>query len=1107
MTLAQLLKDAADSGIELYLEGEQLKFRAHGEPLGPALKARLVAHKTEVIGFLKQHGARPENQPVARPEWYNKPAPLTHAQQQLYYLEQLAGPSAQYNMANAFHVVGPLNTSALETSVRALLERHLVLRTGYRLEGDEPVQVLRSSKDWALEHLDLPFATPRESLMAELAEQPFDLERGLPFRLICIHEPENVHTLLFVIHHIAFDGGSYPILYRELSALMAGEPLPPLPLQVVDLARWQADTPEAGIAPSSLDYWYRQLKGVQPLNSLASDRPRLPNQSYRPASLAQPLGSETTAAAKQFARDNRVGLFACLQAAFSLLIARWSARDEAVTGTPVSGRHSEGIEGLIGLFINTLPLRIPYAQQLSFRDFAAQVQQAVQAMLTHQDVPLDRLVGDLVKDRDPGFPPLIQILFALDSGEADALRLPGARCEPLVVHRENVNFELELHISDTPDGLCCHWNYAANLFESTTISGLHESFTTLLEQALASPETPVSKLAICPASRLEAMAAWQPPPLPLGRDQTFLDRFRAQVENRPQAQAVVDGSHRWTYAELDQRSHAIARALAEKGAAPGALVGLAVSQSVDMVLGIVSILKTGAAYLPLDPKFPASRLEQILAVSVPDLIVGNSRSPAFLQAHPATFYNLDTAVAQSGRQTLPEVPASELAYVIFTSGSTGTPKGVMVEHRSLNNFLAGLSRQTPLQAGDVIPLVTALSFDVHVVEVHHALACGACIAVLPEPALTDPAQLARAMQDLGVNHMHATPATWQMLIDHGWRSQRPLRLYSGGDALGNSLKEALLASHPDHRLWNYYGPTEATVYIAAQEMVATKPGVTVGRPLPNNRFYILDAHLNLLPPGVAGELYLGGANLARGYLNQPELTRDRFIPDPFREGEWIYRSGDLARWLASGEVEVLGRLDFQVKLNGHRIELGEIEHHLALHPAVEEAVVIATEADKGPRRLVGFVRPGPSATDSLTQELRAFLAERLPAYMVPGQIQALARMPLTANRKIDRKALAQHALPEPVALDPPRTEMERLLAGIWMTLLQLRQVDVHNSFFELGGHSLLAIKMLAQVEAATQVKVPLRTLLTTPTLLGLSQLINSTLAARDSSDNPVETLL
>jgi len=1086
VSAVDLIHRAKASGVDLYIDGDQLKYRARGAPLPAELRDALKAHKAELVAFLSRQQDRNAPQPERQPDRLEEPSPLTEAQSTLYYLYQLAGPSAEYTMATAWRFGTTLDTVALDAAVRTLVGRHPVLRSHF-VPGDDgrPQQRPQPVETVAVERHRLSAEDSLDEVLAGWAQTCFRLENERPFRVIVIEPSTGGSALLFLIHHIAFDGASYRVLHRELFDLMRGVPLPEPPLQVSDLARWQAGRPNQATSESSLSYWREQLDGVQAFNGVPSDRTRMPGQPYEPASLSVPLGQALSDRLNDLARQQGVTVFACLHAAFATVIAQWTGRQEAVIGTPVSSRLDHRVEESIGLFINTAPIRT----QLHDSDTVVGCLQRVHRHVRHavaRSVPLERLVAEHITSRDPAFPPMIQIMFSLNDAATPSLELGGVTGIPVSIARENVTTELELTVWDSEDEWILDWGFAGNLFDTSTIETLSGTLVQQLTLWVDQPDARLTDLPICPPSSQRVIEAAGSKPEPVPSHETFLHRFQAQVESRPEAIACLGDCGQWTYRELDDLSTRHAHRLVLHGIRPGDAVGLYVTPGPDLVMGILAVFKARAAYVPLDPTFPEARLHAIIEAAQPRLILGDE-IPDDLGAS----LSLADAVDDQSSTPLPLPRRDDRAYLMFTSGTTGKPKGVDIDHANLEQCLAGLNRCTPLQQGDRMPQLTAASFDVHVVEVQHVLASGATVVTLPDPVRRDPHALAEYWQRYTVNHAHATPATWQMLVDSGWRSPVPMTLYSGGDALSIALKDRLLASHPGHRLWNYYGPTEATVYLTAEAVGRRDRRITIGRPFPNQGVDIRDRHGRRQPVGVPGELHLTGTQLARGYLNQPTLTAERFPVDP-ASGIRCYRTGDLARYRPDGRVEVLGRLDFQVKVNGHRVELAEIELALTDDTDVDAAVVVLTALGEDHHQLVGFVTATPQVDGSaLSDRLLRALRDRLPGYMVPHRIDVLDRLPVTANRKIDRRALERQAGDRASIATgrAPQGERESALAEIWASLLGFKPNDAQRSFFELGGHSLLAVKLLAQVESRLGVRLTLQSMLASPSIAELAQLI------------------
>ena len=1101
MTIPDLIQEARKEGVELFLRPDgSLGFRAHGKALADPLKSKLVAAKADILAFLKDQQAVP--QPRPEPSRYRDPAPLTHAQRRMYYLDQLLEQDGQYNMATAFDLPDGFEADPLEKAMQQLLARHQGLSCRFKMVDGDPRQIPLNPDSFKLDRLHLGEGEPLQSYLAKLAATPIHLDQGFPCRINLVTGPTGAKTALFLFHHIVFDGWSYQVLFRELSAILAEDELPDVSLQISDIARWQqSEAAQTGLS-KGLEFWSRQLMDVPALNALTTDRPRGLEQDFASAILESRFDRDLSDQIRTIAKARNVSLFAFLQAVFSLMISRWSGTGEATTGLPVSGRDLHDVQDLIGLFVNTVPIRIQPEPEQSFTSYLGKVAQQLRDCYSHQDVPFEQIVASLGHERDPAYPPLVQILLSFNQQGSDQLRINGQNCPQQIVHRDNLNFELELHVEEAAQEITLNWNYATALFDPATIQILDQSFQHICRQSIQAPESLLRQISLCSEDLPTTIDHKQSAqPQTTGFDH-FLARFDHQVLTHGDAIACRTATAEISYAQLDQDSRGLAARLLQLGAQPGQPVGLYVEQSWEMVLGILSILRSGAAYLPLDPSFPTQRLSQILDQAQPGLIVGRD-IPEDLGAN-IDYERIDFS-ERSAPQDLPEIDPQNAAYFIFTSGSTGVPKGVEIPHSSLNSFLQGTAGLADLGIGSVLPLITTISFDIHVVEIQHALSSGATIAILPKDALTDPQLLALEVSAHHVSHMHATPATWRMLIDHGWKPDRPMALFSGGDILPDQLKDRLLALHPEMRLWNYYGPTEATVYVSAMEMHKDTP-VTIGRTMTGNQFHILDEYGHPAPPGMVGELYISGGNLARGYLGDEARTRAHFGPLPLQPEIRAYATGDLARRQPDGNLQLLGRRDYQIKLNGYRIELGEIENCLARHEAVREAAVLVRGVEDK-RHLCAYLSLQPGCAAS-TDMLRHWLMEHLPSYMLPSQFILLDQLPETSNRKLDRKALLAMELKDGIEKTPPETETEQQIAALWQTLLGTEIDDIHTSFFQFGGHSLLAIKMLGQLENETGIRIPLKSLLATPGILGLAQLLDARTGPKQSATEPaLETLI
>jgi amino acid adenylation domain-containing protein len=1044
--------------------------------------------------------------------------PLSFAQQRLWFLDRLLPENPFYNMPGALRLEGGLDVGALAWALREVARRHETLRTTFPLMDGEPVQRLSPLPSVHLAVADLS-ALPAAAcdaearrLVVEEAHRPFDLQTGPLLRAALLRRGPREHDLLMTMHHIVSDGWSIGILHRELAALYdarrAGRPspLPELPVQYADFAVWQRSWLSGAVLAEQLGWWKRKIGERPPALRLPTDRPRPAVQAYRGAILPVHLPPAASEALGALARERGATLAMVLLAAFQTLLLRITGQERVLVGSPIANRTRGEIEGLIGFFVNTLVMAGDLSGDPAFPELLDRVREDALGAYAHQDLPFEKLVVELALDRDLGRNPLFQVLFALQNAPVGALELGGLALAPLELEIRTTHFDLELDLWETPGGLAGLLFYDVDLFTAATIERLAGHFRGLVEGLADRPGERLSDLPLLTAAeRRQLLVEWQDlaPAAPPG----LLDALVAeQAARTPGAVAVVDESGATlTFRELERRAARLAATLRRNGVCPETVVGLYAGRSTATVTGLLAVLAAGGAYLPLDPDYPRERLELILEDSgAPVVLAERNRAAAAaaLCAGRARMVLLDEenggddggedAAAGAGHD--PE----SLAYVLYTSGSTGRPKGVQVPHRAVVNFLASMRRRPGLGAGDVLLAVTTLSFDIAALEIFLPLVTGARLVVAERETAQDGLRLARALDAHGATAMQATPATWRLLVASGWRGRPGLKILCGGEALPRELAEELRAR--GGAVWNLYGPTETTIWSAAGEVEATGP-VTLGGPIAGTRILLLDAHLQPLPVGVPGEVYIGGTGLARGYLGRPELTAERFLPDPFpgeggEAGGRLYRVGDLARRLPGGRIEWLGRVDDQLKLRGFRIEPGEVEAALRAHPAVTEAVVVA-RGERGEDCLLAcVVAPGaPGTTADLEALLRSHLAGLLPPYMIPARLARLDRLPRTPNGKVDRRAL--------LAEDPWRaaggapaadggelhTALERQLAAVWREVLGVERVGPHDSFFDLGGHSLLAIRLLDQVRRRFGRELPVVALFQAPTVERLARLL------------------
>jgi len=1033
--------------------------------------------------------------------------PMSFAQQRLWFLEQMERELTAYNMSYAWRLSGSLNTEALRRALEAIVRRHEPLRTTFVMQDGEPVQVVGSSERFMLPVEDLGSFEPGPQ-EAEIvlrfrleAERPFDLTCDLMLRasLLCLSEDE--HVLLLTMHHIASDGWSLSVLWRELNVLYdafdrgADPQLPELPVQYADYAEWQRQELQGPRLEQGLKYWRDQLEGV-PVLEMPTDyvRPLVP--TYRGAHCEFRLSKELVDQLKSLSQREGVTLHMLLLAAFQTLLSRYSGQDDIVVGTPIAGRSHVALEDMIGFFVNTLALRTDLSGNPTFLELLGRVREVSLAAYDHQDLPFEKLVEELRPDRHLSRSPLVQVLFQLLSFSDTGLDLRNLDVSRLPASSERVRFDLEMHLWQQPHTIRGSVVYSTDLFDTATIERMSNHFVTLLEGIVADADQRLSELPLLTESeRHQLLVEWNDTAAEYPSERCVHELFEQQVERTPDAVAVVFEDEELTYRELNGRANRLAHHLRELGVGPETLVGLCLERSPELVVGILGILKASGAYVPLDANLPHQRLEFMLQDARLRFLVTQRgllyripvtiEHPVFLSPNESVFTALSVANPQSG------VGPDNLAYTMYTSGSTGRPKGVQIPHSAVVNFLTAMATQPGLTSQDRLLSVTTPTFDISVLELLLPLTVGACVDVLSSRLVADATGLAVHLSNRAVTMIQATPATWQMLIHGGWSGDRKLKLLCGGEALTRVLAEELRRRCGE--LWNMYGPTETTIWSTTLRVTdETFPG-SIGRPIANTQVYVLDAHCQLVPIGIPGELHIGGAGLARGYLNRPELTAERFVANPFDDdpNSRLYRTGDVCRWRADGNLDFLGRLDEQVKLRGFRIELGEIETVLNDHPDVAQSVVTLREDRPGDKRLVAYWIP-TAGTVLNFRDLRDHLRSRLPDYMVPAAFVELDALPLTASGKIDRRALPtpDDSRPElETGYVAPRTPVEQQLASIWCDLLGLEEVGVNDNFFALGGHSLLAVRMFARIEKLFGRKLPLAVLFQHGTIGHLAMLL------------------
>jgi amino acid adenylation domain-containing protein len=1050
--------------------------------------------------------------------------PLSFAQERLWFLDRLQPESPFYNMPLALELRGTLSLPLFAASLAGIFARHEALRTTFRLvegsAGERPIQVIAPALNVPSPLVDLAGlpAALRASEVARLAREeaarPFNLARGPLLRTTILRLEDEAHVALLNQHHIVSDGWSVGVLVEELTAryrvLAAGQPpaLPDLPIQYADYAVWQRAWLGGDVLEARLRWWRERLAGAPHQLDLPADRSRPAVQSLRGGHLSFALPSALSAALRETSRRQGTTLFMTLASLFAAVLSRQTGAADLLLGSPIAGRDRAETERLIGLFVNTLVLRAEMADDPTFAEILGRMREMTLGAYAHQDLPFEKLVDSLQPERSLAHTPLFQVMIVLQNTPLGTLGLPGLTLKSLPVESGTARFDLLLSAVEEAGRITGDMEYSRDVFDPATIARLLGHLRVLAAGAVSQPEARLSALPLLSEPEIhqlhrewndtaaEGWDEWPETPGRLGVHQLVA----AQVRRTPDAPAVACQGRELTYAELSDRSAHLARRLRALGCEPETRVGIFLERSLDIPVALLGILASGAAYVPLDPGYPSDRLAFILEDAAPRVLITQEHLLPSLPPARGTVLCLDAMPPGGGPAAGPPLPWDDrqLAYVLYTSGSTGRPKGVGVSHRSLINFLDSMRRTPGFTQGERLLAVTSLSFDIAALEIFLPLSAGGCVELASRAETSDGILLAARIRAARAGVLQATPATWRMLLDTGWPGDPGLRALCGGEALPRDLAVSLAGRVRE--LWNLYGPTETTVWSATARIRPDGTGsISIGRPIANTRIHLLGREMQPVPLGVPGELWIGGTGLARGYLARPDLTAERFVPDPLaagmgESGGRLYRTGDLARHLPGGRMEILGRIDQQIKLRGYRIELGEIEVALVALSGIHEAVVVARQGTAGDRRLVAYVVSDAAVDSAAEDALRQSLRERLPDFMVPAAFVRLAALPLTPNGKVDRKTLPA---PEWQSVEksflPPRTPAEEILAGIWSETLGLERVGANDRFFDLGGHSLLATRVMSRLRSALGIEMPLRDLFEAPRLADLAARIEEAL--------------
>ena len=1119
MITEQFLANLQAKGVKIWIDGDQLGCRAPKGVMTADIQQELKKRKTEILAFLKEAQTATQSNsfplvPVSRDE----ELPLSFSQQRMWFLYQLDKESPFYNESLQVRIVGKLSVTALEQSINEIICRHEALRTSFAVREGIPFQAIASTVTINIPVVDLqglPEASVQQIVTQEV-RKPFDLDNIPLLRATLLRQEVESHLLILTMHHIITDGWSMGIFFKELEVLYHAftkgqpNPLPELTIQYADFAVWQRKWLTKEVQEKQLEYWKQQLADAPPLLELPTDYPRPPVQTFSGATKKFQIEEHLTSQLLILSQKSGVTLFMTLLAAFGILLHRYSGQDDICIGSPFANRNHQETETLIGCFVNTLVLRTQIEENPSFSQFLQQIRSIVWDAHAHQDVPFEQVVEALQPERSLGYNPLFQVMFVLENFSLDTLDLPNISLTPEMVDRGTSQFDLSLSIWQTQKGLIGSWEYNSDLFEADTIARMTAHFQTMLSAIAAHPDQRIGELPLLTEpERHQLLMQWNNTQANYPQDKCIHQLFEEQVERTPDAVAVVFGHQKLTYEQLNNQANQLAHYLQSLGVRADVLVGLCVERSLLMIVGLLGILKAGGAYVPLDPEYPTERLNFMLedtglSVVLTQEKLGDRLRGGFADSPDETLRdrkadvicldsNWDIINQQTKQNPTTSTKADNLAYVMYTSGSTGQPKGVAVDHRAVNRLVVN-TNYIDIKATDVIAQASNYAFDAATFEIWGALVHGARLVGVSKELALSPQDFAAFMRSQGISVLFLTTALFNQIAKEAPSAFNSLRhLLFGGEAVDPKWVKEVQKNGAPQRLLHVYGPTENTTFSSwylVQDVPEDATTIPIGRAIANTQVYILDAYLQPVPIGVPGELHIGGAGLARGYLNRPELTHEKFIPKPFEAGgSRLYKTGDLARYLPDGNIEYLGRIDNQVKIRGFRIELGEIEAVLSQHKDVQVACVIVREDSPGQKRLVAYVVPQKQVTLTIS-ELRQFLANKLPGYMMPNAFVILESLPLTPNGKVDRHILkAPSQTSDSDKFIEARNKLELKLVQLWSKIIKVDKIGVHDNFFDLGGHSLLASYLMAEIKQQFSKDIPLTTLFQNPTIEQLATII------------------
>ena len=1080
-----------------------------------------------------EHVELPPIQPAPR----DGNLPLSFAQERVWFLGELDPTSVSYHVPRAVRVKGGFSVAVFEQSFDELIGRHEILRTTFPKVNGRPVQMLHPPGPVEIRVCDLRTLSEvdrerhiDQHILAE-GRRPFDLTKGPFLRLAVLQLGDQDYVFILAEHHLVHDGWTQGVLIRDFLSLYrsmsAGRPssLAELPIQYADFAYWQRQWLQGEALDQQLSYWKQKLEGAPPVLDLPTDRPRPAVQSFRGAEYPLVIKGELAESLRAMSRRESVTLFMTMLAVFKTLLYRYTGQEDLVVGSWVANRRARETEGLLGMIINTILLRTNLSEKPSFRELLKRVRQVCLGAYAYQDLPFEKLVEALQPERSLSYNPLFQVLFAFQDTATPSLELPEMSMQVIEAHNQSAKFDLNvvvlppreqlagLRVANVTDEITVLIEYSTDLFERETIIRMAGHYQMLLESVVKGVDRSIADLEmLTQEERVRVIEEWNATGAEYPAEKGVNEMIEEQVERSPEEAAVIYEDQQLSYGELNRRANQFAHYLEKLGVGPEVQVAICVQRSLEMVIGLLGVLKAGGAYVPMDPGYPGERLAYMLEDSQAQVVVTQQELVERLPLSRARLVCIDRdweRVAQeSDGNPAAGVKPENLAYVIYTSGSTGSPKGVRIERRALTNFIDSMGHKPGFGERDVLIAVTSLSFDISMLEIFLPVVSGGRVVVASREAVADGFQLMRMLMDSGATHMQATPATWRLLVEAGWKGGAGMSVLCGGEALPPDLANKLLERSP--LVWNLYGPTETTIWSSMWSVEERCGAVPIGRPIRNTQIYVTDGRYQPVPIGVEGKLYIAGAGVAQGYMNRADMTADTFVPNVFgKPGSRMYRTGDVARYSPDGELEYVGREDHQVKLRGYRIELGEIEAALSEHETVKQCVVIVREYEGGEKRLVGYV-VGREEEGVRGEELRRYLRGKLPEYMVPWAIVELKEMPMTANGKLDRKRLPAPEVGQAEGGEERvrgRTPIEEIVSDIFSEVLGEDEVGVNENFFEIGGHSLLATQVISRVREALGVEIGVRAVFESPTVSGLARAVERERGAgREKDGGAIKTV-